>query len=99
MPDLDSISTAGLVAIAILAVVQLALAVTALVLLARTPRERVVFGARWPWVLIILASSMIGSVVFLAVGRRPAPAVEPVPATGSRHDTQGIVGSLYGDRP
>lgn len=97
MATLDTLPTVALVAIAVVGVAQLALQVTALVLLARTPRERVVLGARWPWVLIVLAGSAVGSIVFLAVGRRPAPAAEPL-APAAHRDTPGIVDSLYGDR-
>lgn len=59
-------------ALVVAAVAEVALKVVALVVLVRTPRGRVRMGVRWPWALVILLVNTIGSVVFLAVGRRPA---------------------------
>lgn len=63
-----------------LGAVQLGLQIYALVLLFRTPDERLHFGMKWPWALIILLGSLLGSIVFLAVGRRPAAAIDPLAA-------------------
>ena len=79
-PTLADLPAGALVAIAVVAVAELALDVVALVVLFRTPRERLQLGARWPWVLMILLVNLIGAVVFLAAGRRPARADDP--ATG-----------------
>jgi len=89
----------ALVAVVVLGVVQVTVEVVALVVLARTPRERVQMGVRWPWVLIILLVNLIGAIVFLAVGRRPAPAADQAP--GAPHDdvVSGVVDELYGDAP
>ncbi len=57
-------------------VAEVALKVIALVTLSRTPRERVRMGVRWPWAVIIVLVNTIGSVVFLVLGRKPAP-VDP----------------------
>lgn len=66
-----------LVPLAIFVVVQIAVEVFALVKLFRTPDERLVFEKKWPWVLIIVFVNLAGAIVFLAAGRKPAPAADP----------------------
>lgn len=51
---LDSLPTGALMGIIALVVVQLSVEVFALVKLLKTPDDRVVFGRKWPWILIIL---------------------------------------------
>lgn len=63
-----------------LVAVQLAVEIYALVVMVRTPLERLVFGKRWPWVVIILFVNLVGAIVFLAAGRKPLPAVDPLTA-------------------
>lgn len=48
-------------------VAELALMVTALVVLVRAERTR---GPKWMWALIILLGSLLGSIVFFIFGRR-----------------------------
>lgn len=57
-----------------------AVEIYALVVMVRTPLERLVFGKRWPWVVIILFVNLVGAIVFLAAGRKPLPAVDPLTA-------------------
>ena len=80
----------ALAALGVVAVVQLALAIYALVVLFRTPEERLLMGKRWPWVLIIAFVNFVGAIVFLAAGRKPAPADDPL--SGGPH------ASAVGDR-
>lgn len=58
-------------AFAVLLVVEVALWVVALTVLFRTPPQRLTLP-RWAWALIIVAVQILGAVVFLAAGRRPA---------------------------
>lgn len=58
--------------------IQISVEVYALVRLFRTSNERLVFGKKWPWVLIIVFVNLIGAIVFLAAGRKPEPAVDPL---------------------
>jgi len=67
-----------LVLLGVLAVVQLSVEVYALVKLFRTPDEQLVLGKKWPWVIIILFINLVGAIVFLAAGRKPAQAVDPL---------------------
>lgn len=74
----------ALPAIIVLGAVQLAVEIYALVVLFRTPEERVVFKKRWPWVLIILLVNLVGAIVFLAAGRTAPVAIDPL--AGPRSD-------------
>ena len=62
--------------------IQLAVEIYALVVLFRTPEERVVFQKRWPWVLIILFVNPIGAIVFLAAGRTEPAVSDPLTGRG-----------------
>lgn len=88
------------VAIGLLSLVQLAVEITALVVLVRTPVERLVLGKKWPWVLLILLVNLIGAIVFLAAGRKPAPAVDPLavqaPMPVSGQTGADLADALYG---
>jgi hypothetical protein len=85
----------------VLGVIQIALLVIALVVLLRTPNERLVFGIKWPWVLIVVLISMIGPIVFLAVGRRPAPVVDPSAGASAPYGdvSYRTIQNLYGTPP
>ncbi|MCE5203751.1 MAG: PLD nuclease N-terminal domain-containing protein [Coriobacteriales bacterium] len=74
----DQLPVGARIALGLLAVVQVGLEVFALVTLARTPNDRLVFGMKWPWVVIILLINTVGAIVFLAAGRVSRPAEEPV---------------------
>ncbi|MGB7235891.1 MAG: PLDc N-terminal domain-containing protein, partial [Rhodococcus sp. (in: high G+C Gram-positive bacteria)] len=71
IPDLSAMPTPALASLGIALLLQITLAVISLVVLARTPRERLVFGKKWPWVLIIVLVNFIGAILFFAIGRRP----------------------------
>lgn len=91
-----------LLVIAVLAVVQVSLAIFALIRLFKTPDDRLVFGKKWPWLVIILFVNLIGAVLFLAVGRKPSAAVDPLAARASdapRTDrAERAADVLYGSR-
>jgi hypothetical protein len=88
--------TAVRAAIVALGAVQLSVQAAALVVLARTPVERVRFGKKWPWALIILLVNLVGAVVFLAVGRTPEVAQEE-PGAGAAGETMARAAEmLYG---
>jgi len=94
----------ALPAIIVLAAVQLGLAIYALVVMLRTPEDRLVFEKRWPWVVIILFVNLIGAIVFLAAGRKPATAADPLtasaaaPAAPPRKRADRALDVLYGDQ-
>lgn len=82
------------------AAVQIAIEIWALVVLFRTPEERVLLGKRWIWVLIILFVNLVGAIVFLVVGRKPAEATDPLaqgpPATPAADRATRATDVLYG---
>jgi hypothetical protein len=92
---LDGIPVAGVVALGVMALVQIALQVYALIDLAR--RTRVTGAPKWLWVIIIVLGQVLGCVIYLVIGRKPHGIVEvPIPA-GATHDrVQRVLNSLYG---
>ncbi len=94
----------ALPAIIVLAAVQLGLAIYALVVMVRTPEDQLVFEKRWPWVVIILFVNLIGAIVFLAAGRKPAKAADPLAASAAapvvppRKRADRAMDVLYGDQ-
>ena len=88
------------VAIGLLGLVQVAVEITALVVLVRTPVDRLVLGKKWPWALLILFVNLVGAIVFLAAGRKPTPAVDPLvmqmPPTGAGQTGLDLADALYG---
>lgn len=92
--ELPTAVRAGILA---LGAVQLAVEAAALVVLARTPAERIRFGKKWPWVLVILFVNLVGAIVFLAVGRLPAAASEDDGSQSASGETMTrAVDVLYG---
>ncbi len=77
---LSELPTGALIALGVYVVFQLGLEIYALVKMFQTPEDRLLFGKRWPWVLIILFVNLIGAIVFLVAGRKPEIVVEPVGA-------------------
>jgi hypothetical protein len=50
--------------------IEFILLLIALIDLVRRDRAEVVFERKWPWVLIIVLVSGIGSIIYLAIGRK-----------------------------
>lgn len=102
MSDITDLSPGLMVVFGALVFLQLALEVGALVVLFRTPEERVLGGRRWPWALAIVFINLIGAVAFLAAGRRPRQAEDPIQVRGDAgapgERAQRAVDVLYGER-
>ncbi|MCR6492898.1 PLD nuclease N-terminal domain-containing protein [Cellulomonas sp. P24] len=97
--QLADLPTGVFVFLLVVGVVQLALDVVALVDLVRRPVDRVAMGNKWIWVAIILLVNLLGAILYLIVGRKPAAATEvPLPSTPSASRTESIADSLYGRR-
>ncbi|MGF0167465.1 PLD nuclease N-terminal domain-containing protein [Streptomyces koyangensis] len=93
---LSALPLAAVIALGALVAVQVALLAVSLAVLVRTPRERLAFGRKWPWVLIVVLGNVIGPIVFLAAGRRAA-AVDDAQRAEPRGDSvASAVESLYG---
>jgi len=78
LADRLNVSTPVLLLIALLVIVQVVLAIVALVDLWK--RDRVAGGRKWVWALLILFGNLAGSVLYLAVGRDVPPPVTEEPA-------------------
>ena len=91
-----TIPPGAMVALVVLGLAEAALLVFCLVDLVRRPA--VLGGRKWPWVLLLVLFTIPGSIVYLAVGRVPAPAAEPEPVAGEdAHDrTRAATTLLYG---
>jgi hypothetical protein len=80
--------------------VQLSVEIYALVKLFRTPDEQLVLGKKWPWVIIILFVNLVGAIVFLVAGRKPAAAADPLaqgaPAVAATDRAARAADVLYG---
>jgi len=78
-----------------LVIVQIILDVVALRVLFTTPPERLRYLGRWPWAAVILFVSTIGPILFLAMGRHPAPVADPL-RSGQREGPHPAIDVLYG---
>lgn len=89
--------TAGVaMVILVLAVLQLAIQIFALVDLAR--RRRVAGGRRWVWLVVILVGNLVGAILYLAIGRSIPPTVDTPPEASANqsHRASATVDLLYG---
>lgn len=96
--NLSALPAWVVVAGALLVVVQVTLAVIALVDLHRRPVDEVV-GAKWVWVAVILLVSMLGPIIYLAAGRKP-PAIDAMSASTANPSAgaERVADTLYGPR-
>ena len=97
--QLTSLSGPVLVVVVVLVVIQLTLDVIALVDLVRRPVDRVALGNKWVWVAIILLVNLLGAILYLLVGRRPAPVAEVAAPAQLGPRAGSVADSLYGPRP
>lgn len=98
MPAAGNLSTAPvsvLVVLGIVVVVELGLDIFALVDLYRRPTAQVVGENKWLWLAVIVLVNLLGAIIYLAVGRNPAPARDAALRSSSER-TRDIVDSLYG---
>ncbi|HTX69350.1 MAG TPA: ATP-binding cassette domain-containing protein [Thermoleophilia bacterium] len=81
-------------AVVIVVVVELALAVFCIVDIVRRPA--VLGGRKWLWVLLIVLFTLPGSIIYIAVGRVPAPAEETPENGDTLPRAAAAASSLYG---
>jgi hypothetical protein len=95
--DLSALPTGVLVVLGVVLLIELALDVIALADLYRRPLDQVALGNKWVWVAIIILVNLIGPILYLAIGRKPAvPSGGAAPARpGSAAD---VADKLYGPR-
>jgi hypothetical protein len=97
MEKLLALPTPALVALAALVVVQLSLQVFGIVDVVRRPAERLTLP-KWAWAAIIVLGEILGAVLYLVAGRKPAPADEVRPATPVAERATNAADALYGER-
>ena len=94
---LSRLPTWVLVLIAIVACIQLALQIYALLDLSK--RDTVMGGRKWLWAVIIIAGNLLGAILYLGMGRvvyQPGPGDGE--GAGSEKSTHRAIDNLYGDR-
>ncbi|MEO7123952.1 MAG: PLD nuclease N-terminal domain-containing protein [Lacisediminihabitans sp.] len=97
--DLSTLPAGILVAIGVLAVLELALNVVALVSLYRRPLNEVALGNKWVWVAIILLVNFLGAILYFAIGRKATTAAgDPEPIRANAPTSDDVAESLYGRR-
>ena len=78
------LSTPLLLGIGVLALVELALLVIALISLIKRPAAEVRFHAKWPWAVLIAVVGVLGPLVYFAAGRIDAARPRDIDAGGAR---------------
>ncbi|HEX4399799.1 MAG TPA: PLD nuclease N-terminal domain-containing protein [Galbitalea sp.] len=97
--SLATISPWLLVALGVIALAELVLDVIALVDLYRRPITQVTLGNKWVWVVLIILINLIGSILYLAIGRKgPERSEHPQRPTEQRGNAASVVDVLYGAR-
>jgi len=99
--DTVTINGGALVALVVLGVVELGLAIYCIVDIVRRPA--VAGGHKWIWIVIVALFNLIGSIVYLAVGRAQPEATEvradPQPEAAARSKAAAAADLLYGPPP
>jgi hypothetical protein len=58
----------------------------------------VVFGNKWVWAAIIVLVNLVGPILYLAVGRKPAPPADEMPPASARGTSMtSLADELYGE--
>lgn len=95
MDQLTALPVWAQIALAVYVVFQISLEVYAVIDIVRRPADRV-NGPKALWIAVVVLVNLIGAIVYLAVGRKPAPAVE-APSAGLAEETaRDAVDTLYG---
>lgn len=96
---LEGVSSATLVGLGVLVVVELTLMVAALVSLVRRPASAV-RGPKWLWALVVVFVNTIGPILYFALGRAPE-SVDVAPPTGvtTSERADSVADVLYGGNP
>ena len=88
-----------LVTLGVVALAELVLDVIALVDLYRRPIAQVTLGNKWVWVVLIILINLIGSILYLAIGRKRASQSDhPQQPTEHRGNAASVADALYGTR-
>lgn len=99
--DPSAIPIGVLIVLGIVLLLEIALDVIALVDLYRRPVARVALGKKWIWAAVIVLINLIGAILYLAIGRKPAQVGEQAagehPTAKPARSAADIADALYGD--
>jgi hypothetical protein len=97
--NLSTLPAGALAALVALALVAITLDVIALLDLYRRPTSQVVFANKWIWVPVILLVEILGAIIYLVAGRRPAVLTDDAaPSKSTSVRTESVADRLYGPR-
>jgi len=92
------IPSGALVALVVLGLVEVALAVFCIIDIVRRPA--VLGDRKWVWIVIVALFNLVGSIVYLAIGRvRPVPPETRVEAGAAGGRVAAAADILYGPAP
>jgi Phospholipase_D-nuclease N-terminal len=97
--NLSTLPAGALAALLALALVTITLDVIALLDLYRRPTSQVVLANKWIWVPVILLVEILGAIIYLVAGRRPAVLTDDAaPSQSTSVRTENVADALYGPR-
>ncbi len=95
MDKLLALPTAALVAIGALIIVQLSLQVFAIVDLVKRSADGLTLP-KWVWVAIIVLGEILGPIIYLVAGRKPAASADASSRGATRERAENAADALYG---
>ncbi|MDP2183284.1 MAG: PLD nuclease N-terminal domain-containing protein [Actinomycetota bacterium] len=95
MQELLNLPTPALVAIVVLGTAQIALELYAVIDIVRRPADQIA-GTKVMWILIVVFVNLIGAIVYLLVGRKPATVTQSEAAVAQGDAARTAVDTLYG---
>jgi Phospholipase_D-nuclease N-terminal len=97
--NVSTLPAGALAALVVLALVAITLDMFALLDLYRRPTSQVVFANKWIWVPVILLVEILGAIIYLVAGRRPAVLTDDAaPSESTSIRTESVADALYGPR-
>jgi hypothetical protein len=97
--NLSTLPAGALAVLVAMALWAIALDVIVLLDLYRRPTSQVVLASKWIWVPVILLVEILGAIIYLVAGRRPAVLTDDAaPSKSTSVRTESVADALYGPR-
>jgi len=97
MEELTALPTPALIALIVFAVVQVSVELYAIIDIIKRPADRIVGEKKWVWIVLVLFVNLIGGIIYLLVGRKPAEVVETQASNATPDVARDAVDTLYGE--
>jgi Na+/proline symporter len=97
MDQLTALPTPALIALIVFAIVQIGVEVYAIIDIIRRPADRIVGEKKWVWIVLVLFVNLIGGIIYLVVGRKPAEVVQTQASNTTPDVARDAVDALYGE--